>query len=99
MRFPLSNDDYWAKRDLPRDAALPLLRLSGIIALRKHCISIVSESKYQGALKYMQHDVAALLNDIELWIQAGAPSLDMEQKQEILQAVDDVERRLKRVGG
>lgn len=93
----VSNDDYWKKRDLPQDESRSLLNLSGIIRLRKHCISIVSESKYHAASKYMQHDVAALLGDIELWIQAGAPSLDVEQKQQIREAVDVVERRLKKV--
>lgn len=96
--FCTSKDDYWSKRDSPSDEAQPLLELSGIMALRKYCISIVSESQYQSAVKYMRHDVPALMSDIELWIQLGAPSLDAEKKKELRDAVDEVERRLKRVG-
>ncbi|KAK6073656.1 Nuclear GTPase SLIP-GC 3 [Seiridium cupressi] len=94
--FCVSNDDYWLKRDSPRDDSIPLLRLCGIIALRKHCISIVSECQYQSAVKYIRHDVAALLSDAELWIQSGAPDLDIQNRQEIREAVDAVESRLKR---
>ncbi|ETS82271.1 hypothetical protein PFICI_07273 [Pestalotiopsis fici W106-1] len=93
--FCTSKDDYWSKHDLPRDEALPLLGLSGIITLRRHCVSIVSEGQYQSAVRFMQHDVAALLADVELWIQLGAPSLDAEKKKEIRDTVDAIERRIK----
>ncbi|KAH8198037.1 hypothetical protein TruAng_007812 [Truncatella angustata] len=93
--FCVSNDDYWLTRNSPRDEAMPLLQLSGIISLRKHCISIVSEGQYQSAIKYIRHDVAALFSDIELWVRSGAPSLDAERKQEIREAVDVVERCLR----
>jgi hypothetical protein len=93
--FCTSKDDYWSKHDQPRDEALPLLYLSGILTLRRHCISIVSESQYHSAVCFMRNDVAALLSDIELWIQLGAPSLDAENKREICNLVDTVERRIK----
>ncbi|KAI1844902.1 hypothetical protein JX266_008918 [Neoarthrinium moseri] len=94
--FCVSNDNYWQNRDLPADEFAKFLELSGIMALRRHCISIVSESQFRGASKFMKHDISALISDVELWAQAGAPSLDAERKQVICEALDIIDGRLRR---
>ncbi|KAI0128678.1 hypothetical protein BJ170DRAFT_594512 [Xylariales sp. AK1849] len=94
--FCVSNTDYWLKRDLPKNESLPQLQLIGILAVRKHCISIVADSQLRSATKYIQHDITALLSDVELWILSGAASAGAEQKQAIRETLDAVEARLRR---
>jgi len=95
--FCVSNRDYWSHRDLPRDQSEDVLKLSGIIEVRKHCIGIVAESQLRAATLYMQHQIPALLDSLQLWVQSGSGSLSAERKRAIRDALDDVERRLRRV--
>lgn len=95
--FCISNLDYWDKRTIARDEALPFLHLSGIIAVRKHCISIVAQSQLRAAEKYIRDDIPALLGDIDLWVQLGSGSADTERRQLIIQTVNMLESRLGRV--
>lgn len=95
--FCVSNSEYWDHRNSPKDDALPFLRLSGIIDVRKHCISIVASSQLRIAMKYLNDDIPALLGDIQLWVQAGAGNVDAERREEVRQVLSIVEARMKRV--
>ncbi|GJC81467.1 nuclear GTPase SLIP-GC [Colletotrichum liriopes] len=95
--FCVSNTEYWAKRRLAKDEALPSLHLSGILALRKHCLAIIGDSQLSIATKFVANDVPALLGDVALWIESGAGSASAEQKQAVRRTLDKVERKLKRV--
>ena len=96
--FCASNTEYWEHRALPRDTALPHLELSGILSIRKHCISIVADSQLRIATRYIKDDIPALLGDIELWVQSGAGNANAEQKEAIRQTLRALETRLNRVG-
>jgi hypothetical protein len=95
--FCVSNNDYWSKRNLSRDQSENTINLSGIPVLRKHCISIVSEAQLQSATKYITHDIASLVSEVELWVQAGAPNLDMERKKAVIETLNTIEGRLRQV--
>ncbi|KAI0448932.1 hypothetical protein F5B21DRAFT_520908 [Xylaria acuta] len=92
--FCASNTIYWDHRDAPRDKAMPYLRLSEILAIREHCMTIVSESQYMAATKYMRNDIRVLLGELDLWVQSGQGSLSTEKKETIRSALDTVERKL-----
>ncbi|KAK2054164.1 hypothetical protein LY76DRAFT_523077, partial [Colletotrichum caudatum] len=94
--FCVSNTEYWARRRLSKDEALPSLHLSGIIALRKHCLAIIGDSQLRIARGFVTNDLPALLGDVALWIESGAGSASAEQKRAVREALDKVERRLKR---
>ena len=95
--FCVSNQLYRDHRDKPRDEALPYLQLSGILAVRSHCVGVVAEAQYRAALLYIQHKVPALLDNVRLWVEAGSGSLSAERKLAIRSAVEGAERELKRV--
>jgi hypothetical protein len=90
--FCVSNEDYWAK-GRSRD----ILELSGIIQLRKHCISIVSERQLQAATRYMARKIPALLDSLQLWVQSGSGSVSVERKQVIRDTLSKVEKKLQKV--
>ncbi|KAK2045699.1 hypothetical protein LZ31DRAFT_540968 [Colletotrichum somersetense] len=94
--FCVSNTEYWARRRLSKDEALPSLHLSGIIALRKHCLAVIGDSQLRIARGFVANDLPALLGDVALWIESGAGSASAEQKRTVREALDKVERRLKR---
>jgi hypothetical protein len=95
--FCVSNKDYWDYRDHPRDQSRDILDLSGIIQLRQHCISIVSESQLRAATLYMEQMIPTLLDSLQLWVQSGSGSLGAERKQVILDTLNKVEKRLQKV--
>lgn len=95
--FCVSNRDYRKNRNSPRDISRPILELSGIIQLRKHCISIVSDSQLRNATMYMKQKVPALLDSLQLWVQSGSGSLDAQQKQAVHRTLDEVEQKLQQV--
>lgn len=95
--FCVSNTEYWKHRDLPKDDALSSLQLSGILSLRKHCISMVASNQLCIAMKYIQDNIPAVLRDIELWVQSGAGSIDAERKEEMRTTLNTLEARLTRV--
>jgi len=82
---------------MPKDDALPFLELSGILAVRKHCISLVAESQFRIAAKYIQDGIPVLLGDTDLWVQSGAGNMSAERRQTIREALDSLESRLQRV--
>jgi hypothetical protein len=95
--FCVDNIMYKDHRDNAKNVALPFLHLSGIIAVRKHCISLVASSQLRNAKAFIKDDIPALLGDIELWIQSGAGTVDAERKAEIRETVNALEAQLKRV--
>ncbi|KAF4944710.1 hypothetical protein FGADI_12485 [Fusarium gaditjirri] len=72
------------------------LDLSGILQVRKHCISIVANSQRRIATQYMKDQIPALLADIELWVQSGARTASEERREALCQTLDSVERRLRK---
>ncbi len=95
--FCVSNHDYWERRDAARDEALPILNLSGILSVRKHCIGLVASTQLQAATMYIRDQIPALLREVELWVQSGAGSMDEERKQAVRETLDALEVRLRRV--
>ncbi|KAI0803895.1 hypothetical protein GGR55DRAFT_699812 [Xylaria sp. FL0064] len=92
--FCASNSIYWNWREKPEDESLPYLMLSGILAIRQHCMSMVSESQYVAAKKYMRDDIGVLLGELDLWVQSGQGSLSAETKESIRSTLDTLERKL-----
>lgn len=95
--FCVSNTIYWDNRGLSKDKALPILQLSGVIAVRRHCISIVAESQLRAATKYIRNSIPAILSEIALWVESGAGSLSAERKQALRETLNVVEARLRTV--
>ncbi|EFX05163.1 hypothetical protein CMQ_1799 [Grosmannia clavigera kw1407] len=94
--FCVSSKDYWEIRAQPKtDVVVRLLNVSGIPAVRKHCLAMVADSNLRIAAKFVRDDIPALLGDIGLWVQSGAGCLVAEQKTAIRDALDALERRLK----
>ncbi|KAI8270078.1 hypothetical protein K4K58_012264 [Colletotrichum sp. SAR11_239] len=93
--FCISNTEYWSKAMLPKDEAMASLQLSGIIALRKHCLSIIADSQLRLATKFVTNDIPALLGEAGLWVESGAGSADAEQKLAVRRTLDKIERQLR----
>ncbi|KAL2145862.1 hypothetical protein VTI28DRAFT_5944 [Corynascus sepedonium] len=94
--FCASNTLYWDKRDLrSRVRALPFLELSGIVAIRRHCMALVSESQLRAASKYLRDDIPNLLSNIKLWVQTGLESADAGRKQAVQEAISLFGNRLR----
>ncbi|KAK1475314.1 hypothetical protein CABS01_03591, partial [Colletotrichum abscissum] len=94
--FCVSNILYWDERHKPRDVALPSLQLSGILALRKHCLGIIADSQLSIAKRYIDNDIPAMLGEAALWVESGAGSTGAEQKLHIRDTLNLIESRLKR---
>lgn len=95
--FCISNTEYWNNRNEPKAEALRHLQLSGIPAVRAHCMQMVSESQRRMAEHYMKHRVPALVRDVDLWVQSGLGTMTAERKQHVRDALNTLEGRLKRV--
>ncbi|EWG45996.1 hypothetical protein FVEG_15903 [Fusarium verticillioides 7600] len=94
--FCVSNTIYWQNRTAKKSEAKRHLDLSGILQVRKHCISIVANSQRRIATQYMKDQIPALLADIELWVQSGARTASEERREALCQTLDSVERRLRK---
>jgi hypothetical protein len=86
---------YWENRQKPRHTAQRYLELSGIIDLRRHCLSIVSSIQHQAAMMYITSNIPALLSEVELWVQSGAESQGAEQRRILRDTLDLVEDKIK----
>lgn len=95
--FCVGKTYYWSDRDSPKDKSADRLNLSGVIQLRRHCMSIVSEAQYQAATRYMETQVPAALNLVQLWVQSGSGSASAERKQATLDALDKMDKSLRTV--
>ncbi|SCO45533.1 uncharacterized protein FFNC_10346 [Fusarium fujikuroi] len=94
--FCVSNTIYWQNRTVKKSEAKRHLDLSGILQVRKHCISIVANSQRRIATQYMKDQIPALIADIELWVQSGARTASEERREALCQTLDSVERRLRK---
>lgn len=92
--FCVSNLEYWEHRTRPKGEALPFIRLSGILQVRKYCLSIVAESQLCAAIEYMTDAIPALLGSVELWVQSGSGSLSAERKQAMRNTLEEIQRAL-----
>jgi hypothetical protein len=95
--FCVSNQEYWAARGLPAEAARPRLELSGILAARRHCLSLVADSQLRAAMSYLRDEVPSVLSQIDLWVEAGARDSSEERRGEMRRVLDEVERLLRSV--
>jgi hypothetical protein len=95
--FCVSNEIYWQWRSKPVQASLPYLQLSGIMDLRRHCNGIVSDNYRSSTTRFIKEDIQALMNSVEVWIEAGAANASIERKKRIMDAVAAAERELEKV--
>ncbi len=95
--FCVSNTTYWGHRDLPKPDSMPHLELSGLLAVRRHCISIVSDSQLRYAIRFMEDEIPAHLSAVELWVQSAAGSATPEARDAVREALERVDRALRRV--
>jgi hypothetical protein len=95
--FCVSNSMYWAKRNDPATTALPYLKLSGILELRRYCIGIVAQSRLRATREFIKDELPAFLGTAQLWSEAGSGSGNAERKQKTLDAVAAIENVLNMV--
>ncbi|RNJ57861.1 hypothetical protein D7B24_005503 [Verticillium nonalfalfae] len=67
------------------------MNLSGIPALRRHCIGLVADAQSREVLNYIQKDIPALISELDIWVQNGAGTLDAERRRAIREVVNAVE--------
>ncbi|KAF2194396.1 hypothetical protein K469DRAFT_495226, partial [Zopfia rhizophila CBS 207.26] len=65
--FCVGNKIYRENREKPAMAALPYLKLSGILELRRYCIGIVGESRLRATREFIKGEIPAFLGSVELW--------------------------------
>ncbi|RTE79247.1 hypothetical protein BHE90_006271 [Fusarium euwallaceae] len=94
--FCVSNKDYWGHRDEAKAISTRFLQLSGILKVRKHCISIVANSQRRIATRYIKDQIPAFLAQVDLWVQSGARTASEERREALCRRLDDVERQLRR---
>jgi hypothetical protein len=95
--FCVSNARYWEYRLRPLEIANSVLTLSGIIDVRRHCISIVAQSQFRAANNFMRIEIPALLRSIEIWVRSGAGDINAERRLAIRECVDAIEREFQAV--
>ena len=96
--FCASNTLYWKWRNVrSADRALPFLRQSGILAIRRHCMGLASESQLRIALQYIRHDVPNVIDQVEVWARSGAVSTNEAQTRAVRAVLDAIDARLRRV--
>jgi hypothetical protein len=93
--FCISNQDYWNHRNSSGTFAKGYLQLSGVIGLRRYCISLVADSQLKAAVIYMKREIPAVLGSIDLWVQSGTGEISAERRRAIRASVDQVERSLR----
>ncbi|ROW15158.1 hypothetical protein VPNG_03092 [Cytospora leucostoma] len=95
--FCVGNKMYQEKRNLDKSVSVKYLSLSGIIDVRRHLIAAVGESQLRASKNFLEHNVPALLRDIELWVQSGAGSASAEEKLAVRRVLGKVEKSLEKV--
>lgn len=95
--FCVSNKTYRDYRNKPLTNARPYIATSGIVELRKHCIQIVAQSRLSAVKELIKDRVPALLDSVQLWVDAGSPSRTTETKQKTLAMVAEVQQALEEV--
>lgn len=95
--FCVSSKMYENNRENPATEALPYLKMSGILELRRYCIGIVAQSRLRATKEFTQGDIPAFLGSVELWVKAGSGNTSAQKKQQILNAVTAIQRELDEV--
>jgi len=95
--FCVSSKMYRDHRDGDVRRALPYLELSGIMAVRQHCIAILSDSQHLAATDYMRHRVQALLDSIQVWVQSLTENADVQKHKALQEALITIKTWLKEV--
>ena len=95
--FCISNVLYWNRRDEDQEVALPWLRLSQIISLRRHCLGLVAEHQRQDASTFMTELIPNLVSSIDLWVRSGSERIAAETRAQVREASQGVERMLQHV--
>ncbi|OAQ69527.1 tat pathway signal sequence [Purpureocillium lilacinum] len=95
--FCVSSKMYRDHRDGDVRRALPYLELSGIMAVRQHCIAILSDSQHLAATDYMRHRVQALLDSIQVWAQSLTENADVQKHKALQEALVTIKTWLKEV--
>lgn len=95
--FCVSSKMYRDHRDGDVRRALPYLELSGIMAVRQHCIAILSDSQHLAATDYMRHRVQALLDSIQVWVQSLTEIADVQKHKALQEALVTIKTWLKEV--
>lgn len=85
---------YRDHRKKPKTVALPLLELSGILEVRKHCLSIVAESQLRAATEYLTNAIPAILGSLELWVESGSGTVEAEKKRVVREQLEEIENAL-----
>ena len=95
--FSVGNHLYWDSRNKHKKASLPYLVLSGIIELRKHCLSIVASSQRQAVNHYIANEIPGFLAQVDNWVESGARCVGTERREAIIRTLDQAESRLSQV--
>jgi hypothetical protein len=95
--FCVGNKMYQEKRHLDKSVAAKSLILSGIIKVRRHLAAVVGESQLPASKNFLEHQVPALLRDVELWVQSGVGSASAEEKLAVRYVLCKVEKKLEKV--
>lgn len=95
--FCISNTMYQEKRRLTAQESKESIQLSGVPALRRHCIALVASSHLRTTREYIENEVPALINSVELWLQSGSGIASVEEKK-IATVVDAVQKHVEEAG-
>lgn len=79
---------------MPRRPDLDWLALSGIIALRRHCLGLTAEGQLRALETYVGKAVPRLLAQAGLWVHAGEGDAGEERKTAVRAALAEVEGRI-----
>lgn len=96
--YCVGNHLYRDHRDVPGETPRKWLDLSGIIALRRHCLGLMAERQLEDATAFMKDDLPNLVTDISLWVQASSGKITEKTRKQVHEACQEVEILLQDVG-
>ncbi|PVH91907.1 hypothetical protein DM02DRAFT_544867, partial [Periconia macrospinosa] len=92
--FCVSNTIYRTYRNMPVVQAEPRLRLSGVLALRRYCVGIVAQSRYQATRDFVNDAIPAFVASLQIWLRASSGSANAERKEETLRTLTSIQDEL-----
>jgi hypothetical protein len=88
--FCVSSSYYRTYRREPQKPDHPdWLALSGIIALRRHCLGLTADAQLRSLAVYVNEAVTGLIADVRQWARTGEDNVGVETRA----ALDEIERR------
>lgn len=84
--FCVSNTMYRDERDKARDVAIPWLRLSGILSLRRHCLGLMAQRQLRDASSFMKEQLPSLVAAIALWVESGSGQVSAGLRAQVREA-------------